>query len=63
VLAWLLPRSQQHVVDFLARYGFLILILLVLTPALGSTFGQFIRIPIDGISGVLLWAINLAVGG
>lgn len=26
VLAWVLPRSQQHIVDFLARWGFLILL-------------------------------------
>ena len=49
-------------VDFLARYGFIILILLVLTPVLGSSFGQIIRIPIEGITGALLWAINLGVG-
>jgi Zn-dependent protease len=32
VLAWVLPRSQQNVVDFLTRWGFLILIGVVLIP-------------------------------
>ncbi len=36
VLAWVLPRSQQHLVDFLSRWGFLILLGLVMIPrALG----------------------------
>jgi Zn-dependent protease len=61
VLAWLLPRSMQHVVDFLARYGFLILMVLVLTPGLGGAFGDLIRIPIDGIADVFRGAIQLAV--
>jgi Zn-dependent protease len=34
VLAWLLPRSLQHVVDFLTRWGFLILLGLMMTPLL-----------------------------
>jgi Zn-dependent protease len=34
VLAWVLPRSLQPVVDFLNRWGFVILFALVLTPAL-----------------------------
>ena len=32
VLAWVLPRSMHGIVDFLQRYGFLILLLLVLSP-------------------------------
>jgi Zn-dependent protease len=34
VLAWVLPRSMQGVIDFLSRWGFLILIGLMMTPAL-----------------------------
>jgi Zn-dependent protease len=62
VLAWVLPRSQQHVVDFLERYGFLILLFLVLTPALGSVFGGIIGYPIQLMGRLFLSAINLAVG-
>lgn len=35
VLAWILPTSLQHVVEFLERWGFMILLALLLTPALG----------------------------
>jgi len=63
VLAWMLPRSQQHVVDFLARYGFIILLVLFLTPALGSVFGAIISVPISLITNLFLSIINLAVGG
>ncbi len=34
VLAWVLPRSLQFVIDFLNRWGFLILLALVMTPML-----------------------------
>ena len=34
VLAWVLPRSMQNVIDFLNRWGFVILFALVLTPGL-----------------------------
>jgi len=34
VLAWLLPRSMHNLVDFLARYGGIMLMLLVLSPSL-----------------------------
>jgi Zn-dependent protease len=61
VLAWLLPRSMQNVVDFLARYGFLILMVLVLTPTLGGAFGELIGLPINGIADVFRGAIRLAV--
>lgn len=60
VLAWVLPRSQQHVVDFLARYGFLILLFLVLTPALGSAFSKVIGLPIGLLSEAAFRATGLA---
>jgi Zn-dependent protease len=34
VLAWVLPRSLQHVVDFLQRFGFIILLGLMITGVL-----------------------------
>jgi Zn-dependent protease len=34
VLAWLLPRSLQHIVDFLSRWGFLILLGLLMVGVL-----------------------------
>jgi Zn-dependent protease len=37
VLAWVLPRSMQHVVDFLSRWGFLILLGLLMVPAVFGT--------------------------
>jgi Zn-dependent protease len=37
VLAWVLPRSQQNLVDFLTRWGFLILIGVVLIPGVLGT--------------------------
>jgi Zn-dependent protease len=39
VLAWVLPRSMQNVIDFLNRWGFIILIALVMSPALGLPSG------------------------
>jgi Zn-dependent protease len=62
VLAWLLPRSLHGVVDFLARYGFLILMLLVLTPSLGTGFGKIISVPIFLLTEAFRGVINLAVG-
>ena len=35
VLAWVLPRSMQGAVEFLGRWGFLILLGLMMTPVLG----------------------------
>lgn len=35
VLAWFLPRSLQHIVDFLARWGFMILLGLMISGLLG----------------------------
>ena len=61
VLAWALPRSMQHVVDFLTRYGTMILILLVLSPALGLPIINVIVYPIAFISGAFQLGINLAL--
>jgi Zn-dependent protease len=62
VLAWLLPRSMQGTVDFLARYGGIILLLLIITPSLGRVFGSVIGYPINVITTWFLFAINLGVG-
>jgi Zn-dependent protease len=35
VLGWILPRSMQHIVDLLSRWGFLVLLGLLLTGLLG----------------------------
>ena len=59
---FLVGDSQQHVVDFLARYGFLILMALVLTPVLGSMFGEIISVPIGGITYAFRWVTGLGVG-
>ena len=53
VLAWLLPRSMHNVVDFLARYGGIILMLLVLSPSLGLPLMSVIGYPIRLITIVL----------
>jgi Zn-dependent protease len=37
VLAWFLPRSLQYVIDFLQRWGFIILLGLVMIPGVLST--------------------------
>jgi len=63
VLAWALPRSLQHVVDFLARYGTLILIFLVLSPALGLPLIHVIAFPIDLITRLFATGIRLGLGG
>ncbi len=62
VLAWLLPRSMHNVVDFLARYGGIILILLVLSPSLGLPVMNVIAYPIKVITPYWLLGLNLAVG-
>lgn len=62
VLAWLLPRSMHGVVDFLARYGTIILILLVLTPSLGLPIMKVVGYPIESLTKYFLMGINLAVG-
>jgi Zn-dependent protease len=50
VLAWLLPRSMHNVVDFLARYGGFILLLMVISPSLGLPIMSVIGYPIDLIT-------------
>jgi len=63
VLAWLLPRSMQNVVDFLARYGTFILILLVLSPSLGVPIMAIVGYPIRVLRDYFLLVINAAVSG
>lgn len=63
VLAWALPRSLQHVVDFLARYGTMILIFLVLSPALGLPIINVIAYPIELITRFFAMGIRLGLGG
>ena len=63
VLAWVLPRSWQGVVDFLQRYGAFMLLLLVLSPMLGLPILGIVMYPMAVLirlwhSG-LVWAINL----
>jgi Zn-dependent protease len=63
VLAWVLPRSWQGLVDFLQRYGAFILLLLVLSPMLGLPLLGIVMYPMAIVirlwhSG-LVWAINL----
>ena len=62
VLAWLLPRSLHNLVDFLARYGGIILMLLVLSPSMGLPVMRVIGYPITVITHYWLYALNLAVG-
>jgi Zn-dependent protease len=50
VLAWLLPRSMHNLVDFLARYGGFILLLMVISPSLGLPLMGIIGYPIDLIT-------------
>jgi Zn-dependent protease len=62
VLAWVLPRSMHGLVDFLARYGGIILMLLVLSPSLGMPIMRIIGYPIVVITKYWLYALSLAVG-
>jgi Zn-dependent protease len=62
VLAWALPRSMHGLVDFLARYGGIILMLLVISPSLGAPVMQVIGYPITLITRYWLYALSLAVG-
>ena len=62
VLAWLLPRSMHNLVDFLARYGGIMLMLLVLSPSLGLPGMNVIAYPIRVITAYWLLGLNLAVG-
>jgi Zn-dependent protease len=63
VLAWVLPRSMHGIVDFLQRYGGLILLLLVLSPMAGLPLMRIVMVPIALAVGLwqrgLEWAINL----
>jgi Zn-dependent protease len=43
VLAWLLPARFSHIDDTLARWGWAILLALMLTPALGIIFTPFLK--------------------
>jgi Zn-dependent protease len=62
VMAWLLPRSMHNVVDFLERYGGLLLLVLVLAPSIGMPIITVIGYPIDLLTKSFLMGINLAVG-
>ncbi len=55
VLAWVLPRSMQNIVDFLARWGFMILLGLMLTGLL-----SFLMFPARVVQG--LWVSALLRG-
>ena len=55
VLAWILPRSMQNVVDFLSRWGMYILLFMVISPSLGLPLMQIIGYPISLITSY--WAI------
>jgi Zn-dependent protease len=63
VLAWMLPRSMHGVVDFLQRYGGLILLLLVLSPMAGLPLMGIVMYPMAVVVRLwqhgLVWAINL----
>jgi Zn-dependent protease len=63
VLAWVLPRSMQGIVDFLQRYGGLILLLLVLSPMAGLPLMGIVMYPMAVVVSLwhhgLVWAINL----
>jgi Zn-dependent protease len=62
VLAWLLPRSMHNVVDFLARYGSFILLLMVLSPSLGLPLMAVVGYPIDLILSVWRTGLLMAMG-
>ena len=58
VLAWLLPRSMQHVVDSLRRWGIYILILLMLINSQLPVL-RWMLYPMEVLAG--LWARGLAM--
>lgn len=62
VLAWLLPRSMHNVVDFLARYGGFILLLMVLSPSLGLPLMSVIGYPIDLITSYWAGGLRMVIG-
>jgi Zn-dependent protease len=57
VLAWLLPARYSHIDDTLSRWGWAILLALMLTPALGIIFTPFLRFAV-GLMNALVpgWA-------
>jgi Zn-dependent protease len=63
VLAWMLPRSMHGIVDFLQRYGGLILLLLVLSPMAGLPLMGIVMYPMSVVVTLwhhgLVWTINL----
>lgn len=62
VLAWALPRSMHNVVDFLARYGGFILLLMVISPSLGLPLLSVVGYPIDLITSYFIRGITLVIG-
>lgn len=50
VLAWLLPSRWQSVDDFLARWGWAILLALLLTPALSTVFMPVMRVVLQAMA-------------
>ncbi len=62
VLAWLLPRSMHNVVDFLARYGGFILLLMVVSPSLGLPLMGVIAYPIDLITSYWVAGLSMVIG-
>lgn len=62
VLAWLLPRSLHHFVDFLARYGAFILLFLVISPSLGLPLMRVVGYPIRVLTHYWLLGLNMAIG-
>ena len=55
VLAWVLPRSMQYIVDFLARWGTYILLFMVISPSLGFPLMRLVGYPIALITSY--WAV------
>ncbi len=53
---------MHNVVDFLARYGGILLLFLVLAPSVGMPIIRVIGYPIELLTKLFLMGINLAVG-
>jgi Zn-dependent protease len=62
VLAWLLPRSMHNLVDFLARYGGFILLLMVVSPSMGLPLMGIIGYPIDLITSYWRDGLIMVIG-
>jgi Zn-dependent protease len=62
VLAWLLPRSMHNVVDFLARYGGFILLLMVVSPSMGLPLMRVIGYPIEIITSYWRDGLLMVIG-